>query len=168
MSIAAGLKRVAAQLDGDPGRVRAEIEAQIEDLYAQLAELDEGRRPEPNLVDLEDEARVIAYQMEQVITDIVRYGSMQNEITTGLLDAVEDSDTGFRNRSHRMFADYDALFDSRERASYAAFTRTVQDPDQRAGLRSDIASVTAGLPDLDAGSARCHGQLLQTGIRADR
>ncbi len=75
MSIAAELKRVAAQLDGDPGRVRAEIEAQIEDLYAQLAELDEGRRPEPNLVDLEDEARVIAYQMEQVITDIVRYGA---------------------------------------------------------------------------------------------
>lgn len=151
VSIAAGLKRVAAQLDGDPDRVRAEIEAQIEELFAQLAELDEGRRPEPNLVDLEDEARVIAYQMEQVITDIVRYGSMQNEITTGLIDAVEDSDTGFRDRSHRMFADYDALFDSRERTSYAAFTRTVQDPDQRASLRSDIATVIAGLPDLDAG-----------------
>lgn len=151
MGIAAGLKRVAAQLDGDPERVRAEIEAQIAALHSQLAELDEGVRPEPNMVDLEDEARVIAYQMEQVITDIVRYGSMQNEITTGLIDAVEDSDSGFRDRSHRMFADYDALFNSRERASYAAFTRTVQDPDQRATLRADIATVTAGLQDLDAG-----------------
>ena len=149
--IAAGLKRVAAQLDDDPARVRAEIEAQIEQLYEQLAELDEGRRPEPNLVDLEDEARVIAYQMEQVITDIVRYGSMQNEITTGLIDAVEDSDAGFRDRSHRMFADYDALFNSRERASYAAFIRAVQDPDQRASLRADISTVTSGLRDMDAG-----------------
>jgi len=150
-SIAAGLKRVAAQLDDDPARVRAEIEAQIEELYQQLADLDEGRRPEPNMVDLEDEARVIGYQMEQVITDIVRYGSMQNEITTGLIDGVEDSDEGFRDRSHRMFADYDALFNSRERASYAAFTRMVQDPDQRARLRADVATVTSGLPDLDAG-----------------
>src|ERR1700739_476438 len=114
-SSAAGLKRVAAQLDDDPARVRAEIEAQIEELYQQLADLDEGRRAEPNMVDLEDEARVIGYQMEQVITDIVRYGSMQNEITTGLIDEVEDSDEGFRDRSHRMFADYDALFNSRER-----------------------------------------------------
>lgn len=151
VGIAAGLKRVAAQLDDDPQRIRADIEGQIEELREQLAQLDEGRRPEPDLVDLEDEARAIAYQMEQVITDIVRYGGMQNEITSGLIEAVEDSDTGFRDRSHRMFADYDALFNSRERASYAAFTRTVQDPDQRASLRADIETVTEGLSDLDPG-----------------
>jgi len=151
LSIASGLKRIASQLDGDTDRVRAEIEAQIEDLYGQLADLDEGRRPEPNLVDLADEARAIAYQMEQIITDIVRYGGMQNDITTQLIEGTEDSDTDFRDRSRRLFADYDTLFTSRERASYAAFTRMVQDPDQRARLRSDINIVVEGLPDLDAG-----------------
>ncbi|AGM28084.1 putative alanine and proline rich protein [Mycobacteroides abscessus subsp. massiliense] len=149
--IAAGLKRVATQLDGDPSRLRADIEAQIAELQTQLHAIDDGYRPEPDIVDLEDETRAIAYQMEQVITDIVRYGSMQNEITAGLIDAAEDSDSGFRDRARRMFADYDALFDSRERASYSAFTRTIQDPDQRAALRSDIACVAEGLPDLDPG-----------------
>lgn len=149
--IAAGLKRVATQLDGDPVRLRADVEAQIAELQSQLAAIDDGYRPEPDMVDLEDETRAIAYQMEQVVTDIVRYGSMQNEITAGLIDAAEDSDSGFRDRARRMFADYDALFDSRERASYAAFTRTIQDPDQRAALRADIASVAVGLPDLDEG-----------------
>lgn len=150
VSIASGLKRIASQLDGDSDRVRADIEARIEELYGELGELDAGRRPEPNLVDLADEARAIAYQMEQIITDIVRYGGMQNEITTKLIEGVEDSDDEFRDRSRQMFADYDALFSSRERASFAAFTRMVQDPDQRARLRADIRAVVEGLPELDA------------------
>src|ERR1700739_1993231 len=37
VSIASGLKRIASQLEGDTDRVRAEIEAQIEELYGQLA-----------------------------------------------------------------------------------------------------------------------------------
>lgn len=149
VSIASGLKRIASQLDGDSDRVRADIEAQIEELYRQLGELEGGRRPEPNLVDLADEARAIAYQMEQIVTDIVRYGGMQNDITTKLIEGVEDSDDEFRHRSRQMFAEYDVLFSSKERASYAAFTRMVQDPDQRARLRADIKTVIEGLPDLD-------------------
>ncbi|ASF10907.1 DUF3375 family protein [Nocardia brasiliensis] len=149
--IASGLKRIASQLDEDPARLRVEIEAQIEDLFGQLTDLDKGHRPEPNLVDLADEARAIAYNMEQVVTDIVSYGGMQNDITTKLIEGVEDSDIEFRDRSRRMFTDYDALFVSRERASYAAFTRMVQDPDQRARLRSDINTVVERLPDLETG-----------------
>jgi hypothetical protein len=149
VSIASGLKRIASQLDGDPERLRADIETQIDELYRQLEELDAGQRPDPNLVDLGDEARAIAYQMEQIITDIVRYGGMQNEITTALIEGTEDSDIEFRDRSRRLFADYDALFTSRERASYAAFTRMVQDPDQRTRVRSDITAVIDFLPDLD-------------------
>ncbi|MCA2250818.1 MULTISPECIES: DUF3375 family protein [Mycobacterium avium complex (MAC)] len=150
VSIASGLKRIASQLDGDPERIRIDLEEQIEALYRQLEDLAEGRRPQPNLVDLADEGRAIAYQMEQIITDIVRYGGMQNEITTALIEGPEDSDTAFRDRSRRLFTDYEALFDSRERASYTAFTRMVQDPDQRARLRSDITTVVESLPDLDA------------------
>ena len=148
--------------------MRAEIEAQIEQLYEQLAELDEGRRPEPNLVDLEDEARVIAYQMEQVITDIVRYGSMQNEITTGLIDAVEDSDAGFRDRSHRMFADYDALFNSRERASYAAFIRARARPRSTGQPARGYRHRHQRPTGYGCRTARLHGALLQIGVSADR
>ncbi|CDO91596.1 DUF3375 domain-containing protein [Mycobacterium ahvazicum] len=154
VSIASGLKRIASQLDGDPERIRIDLEEQIEALYRQLEDLAEGRRPEPNLVDLADEGRAIAYQMEQVITDILRYGGMQNEITTALIEGPEDSDTAFRDRSRRLFTDYEALLDSRERASYTAFTRMVQDPDRRARLRSDITTVVESLPDLDAACAR--------------
>lgn len=149
VAIEAGLKRVAAQLDDNPERVREDIEAQIGELQRQLEELADGYRPEPDLVNLEDEARVIAYQMEQVLTDIVRYGSRQNEITTALIDA-DDSDLGFRDQSQQMFSEYRELFGSRERASFAAFTRLVQDPQKRARLRSDIAVVADRLPDLDA------------------
>lgn len=151
--IATGLKRVASQLDDDPERVRADIEAQIEALYQLLQELDEGRRPEPNMLNLTDEAQSIALQMEQVINDVVRYGSMQNEITTGLISGVEESDSEFRERSGRMFSDYNELFNSRERASYMAFTHTVQNPDQRARLRTDIDLIIEGLPDLHPGLA---------------
>lgn len=150
IAIEAGLKRVAGQLDDDPERVKEQIEAQIAQLYEQLDELADGRRPDPDLVNAEDEARVIAYQMEQVITDIVRYGSRQNEITTGLIDA-DDSDEGFRDQSHLLFSQYGELFGSREKASYAEFTRLVQDPDKRARLRSDISLVVEHLPDLDVG-----------------
>nr|WP_166910311.1 DUF3375 family protein [Mycobacterium sp. DL440] len=150
MAIEAGLKRVAGQLDDDPQRVKDEIEAQIVHLYEQLDELADGSRPEPDLVNLEDEARLIAFQMEQVITDIVRYGSRQNEITTGLIDT-DDSDSGFREQSHQLFSEYGELFGSREKASYAEFTRLVQDPDKRARLRGDIALVVEHLPQLDIG-----------------
>ncbi len=151
--ISTGLKRVASQLDEDPQRVRADIEAQIEALYQLLEELDEGRRPEPNMLNLTDEAQSIALQMEQVINDVVRYGSMQNEITTGLISGVEESDSEFRERSGRMFSDYNELFNSRERASYMAFTHTIQNPDQRARLRTDIELIIEGLPDLHPGLA---------------
>ena len=149
--ISTGLKRVASQLDDDPLRVRADIEAQIEELYLLLEELDDGRRPEPNMLNLTDEAESIALQMEQVINDVVRYGSMQNEITTGLISGVEESDSEFRERSGRMFSDYHELFNSRERASYLAFTNTIQNPDQRARLRTDIDLIVEGLPDLRPG-----------------
>ncbi|OHU72508.1 hypothetical protein BKG86_00095 [Mycobacteroides chelonae] len=150
MAIEAGLKHVAGQLDDDPQRVKEEIEAQIAQLYERLDELADGRRPDPDLVNLEDQARLIAYQMEQVITDIVRYGSRQNEITTGLIDT-DDSDVGFRDQSHQLFSQYGELFGSREKASYAEFTRLVQDPDKRARLRGDIAVVVEHLPELDVG-----------------
>ncbi|MCH9731935.1 MAG: DUF3375 family protein [Actinomycetia bacterium] len=146
-----GLKRIATQLDDDPERLRAEIESQIEELYEQLADLDEGRRPTPNMVNLRDEAKQIAIEMEQIVNDIVRYGGKQNDITTGLIEGTDDSDIEFRDRQRQMFAEYDALFSSRERASYDAFTQMVQDPDQHARVSADIATVVTHLPDLDAG-----------------
>ena len=149
--ISSGLKKVASQLDDDPERVRADIEAQIEALFQRLAELDEGRRPDPDMLNLTDEAQSIALQMEQIINDVVRYGSMQNEITTGLISGIEESDSEFRERSVRMFSDYNDLFTSRERASYMAFAHTVQDPDKRARLKTDIELIADGLPDLHPG-----------------
>ncbi|ORW08036.1 MULTISPECIES: DUF3375 family protein [Mycolicibacter] len=149
VNIASGLKRIASQLDDDPARLRADLEAQIEELFAQMTELDAGVRPAPNLIDLADEARAIAYQMEQVITDIVRYGGMQDAITSRLIEETDESDTDFRDRTRRMFSDFDALWASPEKASYLAFTRAVQDPEQRARLRSDITTVVEALPDID-------------------
>ncbi|AMU23404.1 DUF3375 family protein [Mycobacteroides abscessus] len=149
--ISSGLKKVASQLDDDPERVREDIEAQIEDLYRLLDELDEGRRPEPNILNLTDEAQSIALQMEQIVNDVVRYGSRQNEITTGLISGTDESDREFRDRSARMFSDYNDLFNSRERASYMAFAHTVQDPDKRARLKVDIDLITDRLPNLHPG-----------------
>jgi len=62
-------------------------------------ELDAGNRPDPNLVNLTDEASSII-QMEQMINDIVRYGGCKS-ITTGLINGVEDSDAEFREPDHR-------------------------------------------------------------------
>lgn len=147
--IAAGLRRVAGQVSNDPDRIRADLEHEIDTLRAELAALEEGRRPEPDLVDVEDEARAIALQMEQIISDIGQYGSMLNRITTRLLDASADTDLGYRERQRQLFDDYESLFASRESASYSAFTRMIQDPAQRAGLVADIAMVTSRLPTLD-------------------
>ncbi|MHC9296120.1 DUF3375 domain-containing protein [Mycobacterium sp. LTG2003] len=149
--VAAGLRRVAGQVSNDPERIRADIEQEIEKLQAELDAIDDGRRPEPNPLDVEDEARAIALQMEQIISDIGQYGSMLNRITTRLLDSSADTDLGYRERQRQLFDDYESLFASRESASYTAFTRMVQDPEQRAALVADIEMVTSQLPHLDPG-----------------
>ncbi|MGV0744000.1 DUF3375 domain-containing protein [Mycolicibacterium sp. XJ870] len=149
--IAAGLRRVAGQVSNDPDRIRIDLEAQIDQLRAELDALDQGRRPAPNPLDAEDEARAIALQMEQIVSDIGQYGSMLNRITTRLLDASADTDLGYRERQRQLFDDYESLFASRESASYTAFTRMIQDPEQRAALVADIALVTSQLPQLDPG-----------------
>ena len=94
IGIADRLKRVAGQLDNDPERLRADLDERIAELQRQRDELDAGRRPEPNLLDLEDEAKAIGRQMEQVVADIGRYATMQNRITTGLLSELGDSEPG--------------------------------------------------------------------------
>lgn len=43
----------------------------VSELHRQRDDLDAGLRREPNLFDLEDEAKVIGRQMEQVIADIL-------------------------------------------------------------------------------------------------
>ncbi|MGV9712808.1 DUF3375 domain-containing protein [Gordonia sp. NPDC003424] len=149
--IAAGLRRVAGQVAADPDHIREEIEHQISELDAELADLDAGVRPEPDLRTAEDEARSIAYQMEQVITDIGQYGSMLDRITTALIDDPNDSDLAYRDRQRQMFDDYEALLESSQSASYHAFSRMIQDPIQRAKLVADIATVTEQLPGIDHG-----------------
>ncbi|MCC5582423.1 DUF3375 family protein, partial [Microtetraspora sp. AC03309] len=54
-----------------------------------------------------------------------------------------------RERQRQLFDDYESLFASRESASYTAFTRMIQDPEQRAALVADIEAVTRELPHLD-------------------
>ncbi|WAC55497.1 DUF3375 domain-containing protein [Gordonia sp. SL306] len=149
--IAAGLHRVAGQVTNDPRQIREEIEYQISELDAELADLDAGRRPEPDLRVAEDEARAIAYQMEQIISDIGQYGSMLDRITTALLDDPHDSDLAYRDRQRQMFDDYEALLESSQSASYHAFTHMIQDPQQRARLVADITTVTRQLPGIDHG-----------------
>ncbi|MFT4125261.1 MAG: DUF3375 domain-containing protein [Gordonia sp. (in: high G+C Gram-positive bacteria)] len=149
--VAAGLHRVAGQVADDPDTIRADLEAQISELDAELAELAAGRRAEPDLRAAEDEARAIAYQMEQMISDIGQYGSMLETITTALLDDPDDSDATYRDRQRQMFDDYEALLSSPQSASYHAFARMIGDPTQRARLIDDIETVTARLPDLEPG-----------------
>ncbi|MCH5642743.1 DUF3375 domain-containing protein [Gordonia sp. ABSL49_1] len=149
--IAAGLRRVAGQVSDDPDHIRDEITHQIEELDAELADLDAGHRRAPDLRSAEDEARAIAYQMEQVITDIGQYGSMLDRITTQLLDDPNDSDLAYRDRQRQMFDDYEALLESSQSASYHAFSQMIQDPEQRARLISDIETVTDHLPGIDTG-----------------
>ncbi|MFW0785875.1 DUF3375 domain-containing protein [Gordonia sp. CPCC 206044] len=149
--IAAGLRRVAGQVANDPRQIREEIEHQISELDAELADLDAGRRPDPDLRVAEDEARAIAYQMEQIISDIGQYGAMLDRITTALLDDPNDSDLAYRDRQRQMFDDYEALLASSQSASYHAFTHMIQDPQQRARLVGDIETVTDQLPGIDSG-----------------
>lgn len=149
--IAAGLRRVAGKVANDPAQIRVDLEHQIEELDAELADLDAGLRPQPDLRVAEDEARAIAYQMEQVISDIGQYGSMLDRITTRLLDDPHDSDLAYRDRQRQMFDDYESLLDSPQSASYQAFTQLIQDPQQRARLVSDLAIVSDNLPGIDSG-----------------
>jgi hypothetical protein len=148
-SIASALRQVAAKVNNDPDQIRADIEARIQQLYDELDELVRGERPEPDMINIEDEASAVALQMEQVIANIGQYGVIANRITRQLIDP-DESDQGYRQRQQRMFDDHDALFSSREFASYTAFTRMVQDPDQRERLATDIAAVTTNLPGLNA------------------
>jgi hypothetical protein len=116
IGIADRLKRVAGQLDSDPERLRNDLDERIAELQRQRDDLDAGLRPDPNLLDLEDEAKAIGRQMEQVIADIGRYGTMQNRITTGLLSELGDSDLDFRDRQRKLFTDYDAGWATRKRS----------------------------------------------------
>jgi hypothetical protein len=147
-AIAVAMKQVAAKVSNDPDRIRANIEAQIQSLYDELDELERGERPDPDPVDVEDEARAVALQMEQVIANIGQYGVILNRITRQLLDP-DESDRGYRERQQKLFEDHDDMFRSREFASYTAFTRMVQDPTQRERLATDITTVAHNLPSLD-------------------
>ncbi|GAB18443.1 hypothetical protein GOEFS_054_00570 [Gordonia effusa NBRC 100432] len=149
--VAAGLRRVAGQVTSDPQQIRDEIESQIHDLDVELADLEAGVRPEPDLAAAQDEARAIAYQMEQIISDIGQYGAMLDRITTQLLDDPNDSDLAYRDRQRQMFDDYEALLESPQSASYHAFSQMIQDPTQRGRLMSDITTVTRQLSDIDPG-----------------
>ncbi|MDL9935945.1 DUF3375 domain-containing protein [Gordonia sp. ABSL1-1] len=150
-AVAAGLRRVAGRVTDDPDQIRGDIEAQISELDAELADLDAGVPRNPDLQAAEDEARAIAYQMEQIISDIGQYGSMLDRITTALLDDPHDSDLAYRDRQRQMFDDYEALLESSQSASYQAFTRMIQDPTERARLVTDIDTLTERLPGIEPG-----------------
>ncbi|WP_299560480.1 DUF3375 domain-containing protein [uncultured Mycolicibacterium sp.] len=146
--IAARLKQVAVRVGGDPARIRKSIEAQIAELRAELEALDAGYRPEPDVTDCYDEARAIALQMERIITDIGQYGTMIEQATAALDEPIEDN-ADYRERQRRLYADYQAAWESAGRDSHRAFLRMVNDPDQRAEFEADVAAVASALPELD-------------------
>jgi hypothetical protein len=86
--------------------------------------------------------------MERLITDIGQYGTMI-ERATAALDEPIDSNAQYRDRQRRMYADYEAAWDSQGRDSHRAFLRMINDPDQRAEFEADVAAVAAALPALD-------------------
>lgn len=147
--IASRLKQVAIRVGTDPERVRAGIEAEIEALRAELDDLEAGtRRTDVDVTDMYDEARAIALQMERLITDIGQYGTMIEQATAALDDPI-DTNVEYRDRQRRMYADYQAAWDSQGRDSHRAFLRMINDPDQRAEFEADVAAVAEALPALD-------------------
>lgn len=149
--IASRLKQVALRVGNDPARVRAGIEAEIAALQAELDALDSAAptvTQDDDLTDAYDEAHAIALQMERLITDIGQYGTMI-ERATAALDEPIDSNVEYRDRQRRMYADYEAAWDSQGRDSHRAFLRMINDPDQRAEFEADVAAVAAALPALD-------------------
>ena len=148
--IASRLKQVAVRVDSDPARVRKHIEAEIAALQGELDDLEaaDGLRPQPDLTDCYDEARAIALQMERLITDIGQYGTMIEQATAALDEPI-DTNTEYRDRQRRMYADYQAAWDSQGRDSHRAFLRMINDPDQRAEFEADVAAVAEALPALD-------------------
>ena len=153
--IASRLKQVALRVGNDPERIRAGIEAEIAALHAELDALDaslerprETSEPAPDLTDVYDEARAIALQMERLITDIGQYGSMIEQATAALDEPI-DTNLEYRDRQRRMYADYQAAWDSQGRDSHRAFLRMINDPDQRAEFEGDVAAVAVALPALD-------------------
>lgn len=150
--IAARLKQVALRVGNDPARVRKSIEAEIDALQKELDDLDDPdgtpvERSE-DLTDSYDEARAIALQMERLITDIGQYGTMIEQATAALDEPI-DSNVEYRDRQRRMYADYQAAWDSQGRDSHRAFLRMINDPDQRAEFEADVAAVAEALPALD-------------------
>lgn len=149
--IASRLKQVALRVGNDRCRIRAAIEAEIAALQIELDALDD---PNPvdshdaDLTDAYDEAHAIALQMERLITDIGQYGTMI-ERATAALDEPIDSNVEYRDRQRRMYADYEAAWDSQGRDSHRAFLRMINDPDQRAEFEADVAAVAEALPALD-------------------
>ncbi|WP_406815357.1 DUF3375 domain-containing protein [Mycobacterium sp. M23085] len=151
--IASRLKQVALRVGNDPDRIRAGIEAEIAALQAELGALDQdvasgASSQDVDLTDAYDEAHAIALQMERLITDIGQYGTMI-ERATAALDEPIDSNVEYRDRQRRMYADYEAAWDSQGRDSHRAFLRMINDPDQRAEFEADVAAVAEALPALD-------------------
>ncbi|MEE2855113.1 MAG: DUF3375 family protein [Actinomycetota bacterium] len=149
--IAARLKQVALRVGNDRDRIRAGVEAEIAALQTELDALDDAGPTDDHDVDLTDaydEAHAIALQMERLITDIGQYGTMI-ERATAALDEPIDSNAEYRDRQRRMYADYEAAWDSQGRDSHRAFLRMINDPDQRAEFEADVAAVAAALPALD-------------------
>lgn len=144
--IMSSMRQLATKVSDDPDRIRADIIGQISTLNDELERLERGEWIRPDLVDVEDEARAIAVQMEQVISDIGRYGARLNRITAQLLDA-GDEDV-YRDRQRQLFDDHEKAFESREFASYSAFTRIVQNGAHRQQLAADIEDVVRDLPHL--------------------
>ncbi|MCV7225297.1 DUF3375 domain-containing protein [Mycolicibacterium komossense] len=150
--IASRLKQIAVRVGNDPDRIRAGIEAEIAALHAELDALDHGDlgrpQPEVDLIDVYDEARAIALQMERLITDIGQYGTMIEQATAALDEPI-DSNVEYRDRQRQMYADYQLAWDSQGRDSHRAFLRMINDPDQRAEFEADVAAVAEALPALD-------------------
>ncbi|OBH53353.1 hypothetical protein A5685_13700 [Mycobacterium colombiense] len=151
--IASRLKQVALRVGNDPDRIRARIATEIAALQTELDALQQDvtsddQSRDVDLTDAYDEAHAIALQMERLITDIGQYGAMI-ERATAALDEPIDSNVEYRDRQRRMYADYEAAWESQGRDSHRAFLRMINDPDQRAEFEADVAAVAEALPALD-------------------
>ena len=139
---------------GDPDQIREDIENQLADLDAELADLDAGVRPNPTCGSPPTRPAPSPTRWNRSSRHRAMPGTMLDRITTALLDDPSDSDLAYRDRQRQLFDDYETLLRSSQSASYHAFTRMIQDPDQRARLSADIDTVTRSLPDMEPVCAR--------------
>ncbi len=143
------MRQIATEANPDPIARRAAINDQIAALVAQRDALDNGVTPQIDYRELIDKVAAVAQLIEQIPSDVARYGEQMHANTAALLrQSLAEDPMEFAELLQRMFDGHDVIAESPAGQAFRAFATVIATPSQRSQLESDIAEIVSRVDQL--------------------